>query len=918
MTTSNAGRRGLLLTAWLATQAAQPNAHAQQKADPLLEGFLNPPPEARMRMYWHVFGPAWNHEGIDHQLTLLRQAGVGGVTLIPFYPVAIDDPARGIKNQAFLSREFLDNFAYAAKKAKSLGLRFSVEGGTGWPFGGPTVRLQDAAQRIRRVAVPPTADGTAYAMPTLQEGERILAAWRQQRRIDLPAIGDERPHGNEPLTLFVTGPTYMKVKRAALGADGYVLDHYNTPALERWLEANVSPLLRAAPGLVESIFCDSLEVYNANWTHDLPQVFLKRRGYDLVSRLVELFDDKGVTSPDLRFDFWRTLAELNEERFTKPLGAWSGKHGVKLEMEAYGTPPSPLTSFRHIDVPTGEQYEWMGFSFSRYASSGGHLAAKRVIGAEAWTWTGIPNRLVDSLRDLKLASDFHFLAGINDLTGVGFSYSPPSVAPPGWLPYFGPVMNQNNPQWPFFKYLVQYVNRSQWLLRQGKPIAQIALYLPVEQAFARGPVAQMPLDFLLRDHFVTGEKTGEFSLVNARKHRSDLIHTLVTRGYNFDGIDFWTLIRQASIKGGKLICGDGAYSVVILPDVEGMELEALEKLAEFVRQGGTLIATGRTPDRSFGGASGNRARDLRLKQLSRELFGGSYVGRGKTAFVGAATDVTSSAVFTEGARNAHIAPLRSEPSVASVQRRTSDYDIVFVANTADVPADFTFGHQKTPVLQLDPATGEHRVRLAPGGTARPLPVHLAARGSTFLLYPRRATAESRSRLVRLDATDVSSRESVRKWDGAEWKVTFSGPDAPRPVLTGDLVSWIQWPGGKAFSGQATYETTFAWDEPAGGSIKLRFHEVREAGEVWVNDKLAGGVWLPPYDVEIGPLLKQGKNTVKVTVGNLMLNRLLGLPDEDLRPLRAAYGNRFPDPQEKKVTKDPPPAGLIGPVELIRE
>ena len=88
--------------------------------------------------------------------------------------------------------------------------------------------------------------------------------------------------------------------------------------------------------------------------------------------------------------------------------------------------------------------------------------------------------------------------------------------------------------------------------------------------------------------------------------------------------------------------------------------------------------------------------------------------------------------------------------------------------------------------------------------------------------------------------------------------------------------------------------------------------------MWVNGNLAGGVWLPPYEVEIGPLLKQGRNTLKVTVGNTMLNRFLGLPDEDLRPLRAVYGNRFPDPEEKKITKEPPPSGLIGPVEIIRE
>src|SRR5262249_36856604 len=159
--------------------------------------------------------------------------------------------------------------------------------------------------------------------------------------------------------------------------------------------------------------------------------------------LPELFS-AGDSTPDIRFDFWRTNAELTEERFTQFAGDWLRAHSVRLEMEAYGTPPNPLTAARHIDVPTGEQYEWKGFSFSRFAASGAHLAGKPIIGAEAWTWAGIPNRLGDSLSDLKVLSDFHFLAGCNDLTGVSFPYSPRTAGVPGWLPYFGPAFNQNN------------------------------------------------------------------------------------------------------------------------------------------------------------------------------------------------------------------------------------------------------------------------------------------------------------------------------------------------------------------------------------------------------------------------------------------------------------------------------------------
>ena len=44
--------------------------------------------------------------------------------------------------------------------------------------------------------------------------------------------------------------------------------------------------------------------------------------------------------------------------------------------------------------------------------------------------------------------------------------------------------------------------------------------------------------------------------------------------------------------------------------------------------------------------------------------------------------------------------------------------------------------------------------------------------------------------------------------------------------------------------------------------------------------------------------------------NLPINLFLSSPDEDLRPLRAVYGDRFPAAQEKSVVREPAPSGLL--------
>src|SRR5512140_2710871 len=442
-------------------------AGASRPSSPgLEEGFRNVPADSRLRMYWRVFGPAWTRPEIDRQLAVMKAAGLGGVTVYFLYPVALDDPARGIVNQRFGSAEFLDTFAYAARKARSLGLRFSVNGGTGWPFGGPTVGPADAAQRLREVRAARGSDPGAAL--SLGKDESLVAVFVDGLDVSAEARRGllAAPLAGE-LRAYVSGPAGMQVKRPSNGGEGAAIDHFAAGPLERWLGAAVEPLLDAAPGMVEAVGCDSLEVYRANWTADLPSEFARRRGYDLIPRLPELFDDARARDSGVRFDFWRTLAELTEERFTATLGSWCRRRGVGLEMEPYGTPPNPMTAAAHISIPTGEHYEWKGFAVQRYVASMARVNGKPVVGAEAWTWAGLPNRLGDSLGDLKLVSDMTFLLGANDLTGVDFPYSPGSAGAPGWMPYYGPVMGDANPQWRFFPALAGYLSRCQWLLRQG-------------------------------------------------------------------------------------------------------------------------------------------------------------------------------------------------------------------------------------------------------------------------------------------------------------------------------------------------------------------------------------------------------------------------------------------------------------------
>lgn len=149
-----------------------------------------------------------------------------------------------------------------------------------------------------------------------------------------------------------------------------------------------------------------------------------------------------------------------------------------------------------------------------------------------------------------------------------------------------------------------------------------------------------------------------------------------------------------------------------------------------------------------------------------------------------------------------------------------------------------------------------------------------------------------------------------------WTISLEGPDAPPVHTTSKLESWTEWPGGRNFSGRGIYRATIRADHKMRKGCRLQFEQVHEAAEVFVNGKRAGSVWCEPYAVEIGRWLKAGDNRLEVRVYNVLANRVLGLPDPDLKALRATFGVRFPDPQEKKLMANPAPSGLIGKITII--
>ena len=893
----------------IAAMAGQSPAAAGKPLDALTAGFRSIPQSSRLIMHWYIFGPAWTEQEALRQLRLMKDAHIGGVLIFPTYPVAVDDSARGVRNQRYLDDDFFRVLNAALAGARELGMTVDMVIGTGWPYGGPSVTEGDAARalRMRRGA---TAD--------LNPSEKLVGAFGE---------GEATKH-------FYSAPTGMQVKRAALGAEGLVLDHYNPEALTRYLEAVAGEILKRVPaGAIRSFFCDSLEVYRANWTEEMPRVFRKRRHYDLIPHLPALFDAADPDARDLRCDFWRTLSEQGVEGFIQPLQQWLNRRGTLAQVEAYGTPPVSLAAYRYVDIPVGEHYEWKEFSSSRWASSGGRLAGKRFIMAEAWTWLGLPDRFSDSLEQLKLCSDLHFLCGINALYGVTYAYSPIEFGAPGWPPYFGPVVNHTQPYWPYFSHFADYINRASYLLQQGRPVADIALYLPAEDCMAEAGPEQLLLNWVTRDRMSSNGAPPEFSLKNALHYQSDVIAGMIAGGYCFDGIDTFTLNEGMRIEEGRLRMGDGDYGALILPNLTAIDVASLEKIAQFVRGGGTLIATRRLPETSYGLLNREENR-RRVKELASEIFGAvpsgaglfiSAYGKGRAALVGDEQGSLREAL--QRLVPSDVAFREPCPHVGFVHRRTDQTEIYFLANTSNEPVNLQarFRSARPYATRWDLLTGEI-FEIPSALFGNDLLVPLGPFESCAIVFTSQPVIARRAHRV-----ETNGRHTI-KFGQALKSITVSGLPAPleltapwrvafRPPLSKTmtldrLASWTEIPEARYFSGVAVYETEFDLPVlPAQTGAILKLGRVCETAAVSVNGSPAGVAWMSPYELEVTKPLRLGKNSLHIEVSNLLINKVLGDGPIDYSEVRKRFGNRFPAGEEWTVVREPRVSGLLGPVRL---
>src|SRR3954469_15667610 len=143
----------------------------------LRRGFEHPPDDARIMMRWWWFGPAVTKRELEREMRLMKEAGIGGFEVQATYPLSPDDPNVGLKNFSYLSDEFIEALRFTSLKARELGLRMDLTLGSGWPYGGPSVPISDAASTLRVERVKIQTNSRRVPLPNIAPGEKLLATF---------------------------------------------------------------------------------------------------------------------------------------------------------------------------------------------------------------------------------------------------------------------------------------------------------------------------------------------------------------------------------------------------------------------------------------------------------------------------------------------------------------------------------------------------------------------------------------------------------------------------------------------------------------------------------------------------------------------------------------------------------------------
>ena len=367
------------ITTVFAVMAAGVCAGAAHAADGAALAWPEPTREMKPWVYNWWMGSAVDSAGLEYQCRELAEKGFGGFHVIPIYGANGPDNRYRAQWKELLSPEWIGAWNIAAWKAETFGLGIDLTMGSGWCFGGPWIDKDHAAS------------------------------------------------------------SGMKVKRAGIGGQGFMIDPFDPEAMKIHIAAFERFFgKKGSAARPRAFYHDSYEYYGAE----------PKNGQDI--------DEAQLAC----FKVWTD---------------WCRENGYITRNEAHGAPSNWLDFYALADIPETEMFAKgdRDILVSKFASSAAHVKGTKLVSAESCTW--IDEHFCERPAEIKAFLDRLFLSGVNHVFYHGCCYSPVDAVWPGWCFYASLEMNPRNPIWREMGALNAYVTRCQSLFQTWTPDNDLAV-----------------------------------------------------------------------------------------------------------------------------------------------------------------------------------------------------------------------------------------------------------------------------------------------------------------------------------------------------------------------------------------------------------------------------------------------------------
>lgn len=662
--------------------------------------------------------------------------------------------------------------------------------------------------------------------------------------------------------------TVLKTTRKAKARPGY-LNLIDREAVRFFLDTVYEPHYarygQEFGGVFAGFFSDEPELGNViahhrighsdaplPWCKELEEKLKDQWGTDYGRGLTSLFCEVESVSPKARVDFMDWVTRLYDVNFCSQIGQWCRDRKVEYighviedngchAMMGLGTghffralwgqdmagidvvlqqirPGFDDRKFHHIGGKGLYDGRFFQFGLAKMGASLGHFDPKKqgrtmceIYGAYGWT---------EGLKLMKWLTDHMLVRGVNHFVPHAFTMK--DFPDPDCPPHF--YARGNNPQFPYFKYLMKYMNRMCHLLSGGVHVPCVALFYNACAEWA--------------GNCTPFEKAGMLLA------RSQMDYEILSED----------MLLECRCEEGRLIAGEETCSALIFPYCEYLPQDLLDWCRD---------------------AAGRGLKILFLEGYPRALETGE-------AFRCPDTEVLSEQLLTEdilteylekiGACKIRCKPEAPELRYYHYRQKEGEFYFFFnesanrtVETTVSIPLEkgrktWRYDAFDNRLSEADFEGGFLSLKLEPW--------------ETYLLY----VGEAEKALV-TDDTDVRNHSSFTLETLWELRLTrFDGPSSDECIRLGELADVTSpelWPD---FGGVMEYETHFDlpkdWKRDGNGvgdMLELDFGEVYETMEVWLNGANLGVRIAPPYCVRGKGMLKERDNVLRVRVINTLVH-----------------------------------------------